>query len=110
MTEQLSYVYVRMADDEWQSSHDMTKIAAEQFALHPERPLVVNVQEHAGWWLEYSMSGDNLIVVGTANDGATISDDRREFWKKYGKVPSRNLCPTIYRNELPMADRDRCRW
>lgn len=67
-----------MADDEW-GNELMRQIAAERFekdhTLH-----VVEVHEHAGWYLSFNRDGE---IVGTANDAAVISEPTRRWIRSF---------------------------
>lgn len=93
----LCFLYIRMADHEWSSNTDMKKLAQDAINERPHTAnLVVSVQEHAGWHEDYAMQDGELICVGTANDGAAITTERRKFWNRCGKMPTKVL-PQINR-------------
>lgn len=100
-------LYVRMADNEWGTTHPMEKIAAEQFRLnrHVEN-LVVNVQEHAGWYLQYAIVDGRQVIVGTANDAAVVTPERKRFWDSV-KGAEHTMLRQINRNDL--SDEQRAR-
>jgi hypothetical protein len=86
MTVYRAYVY--LANDEW-GNDTMRRIADEYSRHHAERPLVVEIHEHAGWFLAYLYGAagiDDGTVCGTANDAGTLRQDVMEFGKTIGNV------------------------
>ncbi len=84
----LNYIYIRMANNEYDTNCDMRKLAEEQFALHPEvENLIVEVYEHGGWWLGFAKDDGQIIIVSTANDMATVNPARRRFWDRCRHMP-----------------------
>jgi hypothetical protein len=83
-------LWVFMASDEW-GNELLHKLAAEYLAQHLDKPnLVVSVHEHGGWYLDFTHAkpGSNgPILVGTANDTATPSPERRRFWERVNGLP-----------------------
>jgi hypothetical protein len=72
-------VTIRLADDEW-GSELMARVARQYCDEHPDLdPLVVEVIEHAGWFLTFTRSG---VCVDTANDTACLSRSAHEFFAK----------------------------
>ena len=78
-------IWLNMASDEW-AGHEggriMERLAREQLDLHPDKftpesIVIVEVYEHGGWWLHYTLHPDNptgpLLIVGTANDSGKLS-------------------------------------
>lgn len=81
-------VYIYLAADEW-NNETMRRIADEYAAQSDNRPLVVEVHEHAGWFLAYLYGApgiDDGTVCGTANDAASLAPAVVEFGKSIGKV------------------------
>jgi hypothetical protein len=72
---------IYLADNEWQSDGSMERVAREAFANDPELTLV-SVCEHGGWWLQYVMDDDRLLIIGTANDLAKFSPEQMEIKQK----------------------------
>lgn len=74
------FVHVRMADDQW-GNELMDKLAAMAMAEHaePGATVIVNVQEHAGWFMDYAMIGGRLTVISSANDLAYKTLEVRSF-------------------------------
>jgi hypothetical protein len=65
------HVWINLADHEW-GNELMREVADAYFASHPTLdPLVVEVHEHAGWFLQFARCG---TVVGTANDGCRFPE------------------------------------
>lgn len=80
----------------------MRKVAEEIFndpAYKDKQPLTVQVYEHAGWWLQYAMIDGEAVVVGTANDAASMSPAVRAFHDKY-RHATITMLPGIRRNDL----------
>ena len=76
-------VWTRLADNEW-GNELMDRKACEIAAVVPERPLLVSVQEHGGWALEYGfgIAGvPNGGVVNSANDRAVFPPAVNAFWR-----------------------------
>ena len=98
-------LYVRLADNEWSSQTVngvglMEHVAREQLELHRDvENLIVHVTEHAGWFLVYSMQDENMIIVGTANDAAAVTPERRRFYENI-RGAEWNTLPGINRQEL----------
>lgn len=89
-------VYVYLASNEW-GNELMKKIADEYAAQSDKRPLVVEVHEHAGWYLSYVYGAPNIAdgtTCGTANDAAHISQDIIKFWRG---VDKEEILPEIRR-------------
>ena len=90
---------VHMASFEWSSTHPMEQIADELFEKYKDlENLVIRVYEHAGWYLIFAKEGEKTIIVGTANDAATITPERQRFWERVKGAEHRQL-PTIRRGE-----------
>ncbi len=68
-------VLIHLASDEW-GHEKMWEVAREAFVVYPETD-VVEVYEHAGWFLMYLPDG---TIVGTANDRARLNGKAAEFW------------------------------
>ena len=81
--------YVRLADDVW-GNENMDKAATEFAENHRlERPLIVHVQEHAGWFLSYLFGAPGVregAICGTANDAAMLDSKVREFGKHISEI------------------------
>lgn len=76
-------VWTRIGDAEW-GNEPMDRKAAEVSAVVPERPLLVSVQEHGGWWLVYAfgVAGvDDGGIVDSANDCAVFPAAVNAFWR-----------------------------
>lgn len=67
-----------MAHHEW-GNELMIVIAMERFEKDPTLDLV-EVNEHAGWWLSFNRQG---LCVGSANDMAAFSDEVRRWRKQF---------------------------
>lgn len=82
--------FIYLNDREWGNSK-MEQAAIEYATSHPEkRPLICNVHEHGGWWLQYYFN-DSLhrckpIVVGTANDSAKFDAYVNELRRQLGEM------------------------
>jgi hypothetical protein len=74
----VQFLPIFLADGEY-GNEKMKQVASEAFAKRPEeqgKVLVVEVHEHAGWYLTYLRDG---TIVGTANDMASFSDEAKRF-------------------------------
>lgn len=98
-------VEVKMADHEYESaSLRMDDLAREQFTIHHDKMehLMVTVNEHAGWFLSYAMVDGIMVIVETANDAATVTPERRQFWSRINNCEHKwNRLPTVNRNKTP---------
>ena len=82
---------IHLADDE-RGNSTMYSVACLAAGERAERPLLVTVYEHGGWWLSYLFDEVNAgTVVSSANDGAVFYGPAREARSKYGRVPFRDL-------------------
>lgn len=87
---------VKMGDKEWGIAN-MIKIADEQLNLHRDTPyLVVEVIEHAGWWLQFAKINSRTTIVGSANDAADYPDVVIQFHREIRELNTVML-PTITR-------------
>ena len=81
-------LFVHLADTEW--GGEIMRRAAEQAAAHHhQRPLIVHVNEHAGWFLSYLFGANNIpdgTICGSANDHAELGPDVREFFRTHRDV------------------------
>jgi hypothetical protein len=76
----LYHVTIHLGANEW-STPLMEEVAKQYFDAHPDvDPLVVEVVEHAGWYMAWLRDG---TCVDTANDMAVLSPKAKEF---YGRV------------------------
>lgn len=74
---------IQMGEKEYDSNCPMGDLAAEQFALHHDKyNLLVCVREHGGWYLEFGLVNGKMAIVGTANDSASVTQERRQFWER----------------------------
>ncbi len=75
-----SYV-ITMADHEC-GNELLQRIALAVFDDHPEdrETVVVEVHEHAGWYLTYGVIDGRITCVGSANDSARFDPKVKEFW------------------------------
>lgn len=71
---------IYLADNEW-GNELMQEVAKEAFSTHEGQlsPFVVDVREHAGWFLQYTLIDKKMVVVGTANDMANFGVDAQLF-------------------------------
>ena len=85
--EKVYLLYVHLADNEW-GNDVMHRVATELLrSKQYQKPLVVEVHEHGGWWLQYTLAKNGeVMVVGTANDGALFQGEAMEFRKKAAKA------------------------
>lgn len=106
--EGLRTVVIKMADDEWTSNTDMTKLAADFLYNddgNPAYPAIVSVYEHAGWSLGFALISGKVRVVASANDRAQWSSDVEWFRKaSYNLAFDRENSAVIDRNELKKCD------
>lgn len=74
----IEHHHIHLANDEWGS--DLMRKVAEDYLASTSNPYaVVTVHEHAGWFLEFAKLNGRTIVVGTANDMATMSEPAKCF-------------------------------
>jgi hypothetical protein len=77
-------LYVYLGPKEW-GNELMGQVATDAFAADPSLD-VVEVNEHAGWFLTYLRDG---TIIGTANDRAYLNDKATKFLHKiYGYDPA----------------------
>ena len=85
MPEAIGYrTYVRLNSDEWGNAA-MDAKAVEAASKCAERPLLVMVMEHAGWYIDYLFehAGAKWLTVDTANDRAIPTDTVRAAIKRF---------------------------
>ena len=71
---------IHMADDEWGNSL-MQEIAETAIAgWKGPGELVVEVYEHAGWYLAWSRIDGKIACVSSANDCAQFTKKIKQFW------------------------------
>jgi hypothetical protein len=77
----IKFVHVRMGDDQY-GNELMDKLAQKALAEHsePGAMVIVNVQEHGGWFLDFAMINGKLCTVDSANDQAYKPPEIRAFW------------------------------
>lgn len=75
MTRTYKTRYIRLNSNEW-GNERMRQKARRAFAADPDLDHVT-VIEHAGWFLEFNR---DLVIVGTANDMAILSEEARQWW------------------------------
>ena len=68
-------VYIHLASNEW--GNEFMRQVADEFAKdHPDnRPLIVSVHEHAGWYLSFLYGAPGIAdgtICETANDSAVL--------------------------------------
>lgn len=72
------YLYtVSMCNGEFDHSGIMDRIAKKVADEHPDQEVIVTVNEHGGWFLQYVRHPDKpgeMMVIGTANDTAQWRD------------------------------------
>lgn len=89
-------VYIYLGAKEW--NNELMRQVADQYAAQcDKRPLVVEVHEHAGWFLAYLYGApgiDNGTICGTANDTASLAPAVVEFGKSIGRI---EILPEIRR-------------
>lgn len=92
----LRWVTVRMSDSEWDNGQNMDEIAREQFSADEDSAsLVVEVREHAGWYVEYAWDGD-LVRLGSAN--CANRGDRANAWRDSHRHCDYAHVGTVYRS------------
>ena len=76
--------YIYLAHDEW-GGEVMDRVAAERFAEYEfdKELLLLEVHEHAGWFLAYAWIDGKPRCVSSANDAARFSDAVKEWWKRF---------------------------
>lgn len=71
-------VTIRMGEGEYGNAL-MEQAAREYAQANPNlENLVITVYEHGGWFLQWFVDGDNLVVVGTANDMARFQPEQEK--------------------------------
>lgn len=89
--------WVWMGDTEY-GNDKMAAAAKEVFAAHPgHEPMMVEVTEHAGWRLAFNRAG---VIVDTANDGASLSQEAKDWWKSV-EGHEREVVGSLRRGETP---------
>ncbi len=76
-------VYIHLGRDEW-GNELMQNLAAAYAQQHAERPIIVTVHEHAGWFLSFLYGATGIrdgTICGTANDDAVLPQAVLEFGK-----------------------------
>lgn len=81
--EPMKLQWIHLASDEW-GSDLMDRIAKDYFDTYigDKTRLVVEIHEHAGWFLAYGFIGGRVRTIGSANDSARFDEDVKAFWKK----------------------------
>ncbi len=81
-------IYIYLAGNEW--GNELMRKVADDFARdNAGRPLIVEVHEHAGWYLAYLYGAphiDDGTICGTANDGASLSPAVVRFGRSIEKI------------------------
>jgi hypothetical protein len=106
-------VHVQMGPSEWAGNDDgrkMENIAREVFEqyrhLNTEGSVVVvEVWEHGGWFLHFAEDEnicDPLIIVGTANDRAQLSERANALGRRFQGAKTEYL-PSIRREDRVVA-------
>lgn len=91
-------VTVFLASNEW-GNDLMQKVAEEVFGdpqYADKQPLVVLVNEHAGWFLNYALIDGVVTTIGSANDSAVYTGAKQQFREKIRGAKWEHL-PTIRR-------------
>ena len=94
---------VHMSDSEWSSQANgrlMDRIA-EAVLLGENPPDIVEVHEHGGWFLQYAMLGQELTIVGSANEGWLKPARVLNFLRDVREIGSVYL-PEIRRTDVPV--------
>lgn len=93
----LYHITVKLAANEW-GNELMRKIAQETFEQFKDKsPLIVEIREHAGWFLVFALSNENEIVtIGSANDAANFYGESKNLREKYFSM-KHNYLPSIQR-------------
>lgn len=77
------HLRIRMGDNQW-GNELMYELAERAFRrLDGIENLVVEVVEHAGWFLDFTMINGKIRTVGTANDMAYFPEFVREHCRKF---------------------------
>jgi hypothetical protein len=67
---------------------DQMEAIARQIAVKEAWPIVITVNEHAGWWMSWLfLAGEGGLgtVVGTANDQAQFNEKQRRLIEWIGQ-------------------------
>lgn len=87
--EKVYHVFARCTREEWGNGvmEQIAKDAIEDPTLATKRPLLVTVQEHAGWWLRWLAEPDQEpIIVGSANETAIYTGRAKLFRETCSEV------------------------
>ncbi len=110
-------VWIWMASNEY-SGHEnggiMERIAREALMRHrdkitPTSSVIVEVQEHGGWWLHYTVNpdtltpADKLVIVGTANDCANLSAEAKRWGERWKGATTGGVLESVRRGEEATA-------
>ena len=61
---------------------EIARITFDKFRGDKSR-LLVEVYEHAGWFLSFAFIDGNVRCVSSANDAARFGEEVKEFWRRY---------------------------
>lgn len=76
----LRVLTVHLAPDEW-GNEKMKEVAMEEIRAHGGENMVVEVIEHAGWYLSFRFDGK---VVGTANEMGRLDPEVLAWAETFG--------------------------
>jgi hypothetical protein len=77
---------IHLAEDEWGNTL-MQEIAESAIAeWRGPGELVVEVYEHAGWFLTFARINGRIACVSSANDCARFDQQIRQFWSDYNSA------------------------
>jgi len=95
-TPTLRWQTIYMAHDEWDNGTIMDGIAERRF-LREESPetLLIEVREHAGWFVEYGWDAEGLVRLGSAN--CANRSPRAEAYRESKRGMRHEVIPGFYR-------------
>ncbi len=107
-------IWIWMKSSEY-SGHEnggiMERLAREALQRHADKIgrdscVIVEVQEHGGWWLHYTVNpdtlnpADKLVIVGTANDTASLSAEAKRWGERCRGAACGGVLESVRRDEL----------
>ncbi len=107
-------IWIWMKSSEY-SGHEnggiMERLAREALQRHADKIgrnscVIVEVNEHAGWWLHYTVNpdtlnpADKLVIVGTANDAGQLSAEANRWGERCRGAANGGVLESVRRDEL----------
>lgn len=92
---------ISLADNEW-GNELMRNIAMDALMAHDEpMQMVVEVHEHAGWYITYALDLEGVVAIGSANDMAQPTYRARKVAERF-KGATWVYLPSIRRETVPV--------